>query len=110
LFIFYFITENLLKWFYNVYIITDERLVDVDFVSLLYKRISNTKIDKIQDVSYDMSGIFEAFFNYGNVLIQTASEVPNIDFENLPKPQEIVSLLNQLIMEEELEKIEGRVK
>jgi membrane protein YdbS with pleckstrin-like domain len=110
LFIYYFVTERLLKWFYNVYIITDERFVDVDFVSLLYKRISGAKIDSIQDVTYDMSGLVEAFFNYGTVRIQTASEIPTFEFENVPKPQAIVSLLNQLMMEEELEKIEGRIR
>lgn len=110
LFLFYFITERLLKWFYNVYIITDERIIDVDFLSLLYKKISGTKIDRIQDVSYDMSGLTEAFFNYGSVLIQTAAEIPAFEFENVPKPQEVVSLLNQLVLEEELEKIEGKVR
>ena len=110
LLVYYYVTEKLLKWFFNVYIITDERIVDVDFISLLYKQVSDIKIDKIQDITYDMSGLIEAFFNYGTIHIQTASEVPCIDFESIPRPQQVVRLINQLLLEEELEEYQGRVR
>jgi len=47
LFIVAFIFENFLSWFFNVYIITDERIIDVDFISLVYRRISEAQIEKI---------------------------------------------------------------
>ena len=43
--------EKFLKWFFNVNIITDERVVDIDFPFILYRDISSTKIDNLQDVS-----------------------------------------------------------
>ena len=39
--------EKFLTWFFNVNIITDERIVDIDFPSILYKDISETKIDRM---------------------------------------------------------------
>jgi hypothetical protein len=99
-----------LIWFYSVYIITDERIIDVDFLSLLYKDVSSAKIDAIQDISSKTSGFLASIVNYGTVYIQTAGEAPEIQFENIPQPAKIASLLNELLIEEEREKAEGRVR
>lgn len=103
------ILESFLSWYFNVYIITDERLVDVDFYSLVYKKISETKIDRIQDVSYAQGGLVQALFNYGSVTVQTAGEMPEFELEAVPQPAKIAKLLNQLIQQEEQEWLEGRV-
>lgn len=105
-----FILEQFLGWYFNVYIITDERLVDVDFVSLIYKEISDAAIDKIQDVSFKMGGIFGTMFNYGTVYVQTAAEKPRFEFEKVPNPALVAKILEKLRMEEEQEKLEGRVR
>jgi uncharacterized membrane protein YdbT with pleckstrin-like domain len=109
LFLFAFIVEKSLSWYFNVYIITDERVIDIDFYSLTAKRISETKIDKIEDVSYSQGGILQSFFNYGTVDIQTSAEKTEFDFADIPYPERIASILNQLILHEEQEKIEGRI-
>lgn len=105
-----YILQNFLYWFFNVYIVTDERVVDVDFDNLIYKEVSDANIDKIQDVTYKMGGVARTFFNYGDVTIQTASEVPNFDFLAVPNPDKVVKILQELRMEEEQEKLEGRVR
>ncbi len=102
--------ENFLSWYFNVNIITDERIIDVDFYSLIYKRISEAKIDNVEDVSYSQGGFLQAIFNFGTVNIQTAAEIPELEFENVPNPARIAKVLNQLKIQEEQEKIEGRVR
>ncbi len=104
-----FLIENFLSWFFNVNIITDERIIDIDFPNLIYKEVSEAKIDQIQDVTYKMGGAIRTIFNYGDVLIQTAGEVPNFDFSAVPKPDKVAKILQELRTEEEIEKIEGRV-
>lgn len=104
-----YVLESFLSWYFNVYLVTDERLLDVDFYSLIYKRISETKIDRIQDVSYSQGGLAESVFNYGTVTIQTAGEIPEFEFASVPQPARITKLLNQLVLQEEQEKLEGRV-
>jgi membrane protein YdbS with pleckstrin-like domain len=105
-----YIFQNFLSWFFNVYIVTDERVVDVDFVNLIYKEVSDANIDKIQDVTYTMGGVARTFFNYGDVTIQTASEVPNFDFLAVPNPDKVVKILQELRREEEQERLEGRLR
>jgi hypothetical protein len=108
--IFAYILENFLNWFFNVYVITDERVVDIDFVNLIYKEVSDANIDKIQDVTYKMGGVSRSMFNYGDVLIQTASEIPNFEFLAVPSPDKIAKILQDLRIEERQEEIEGRIR
>jgi len=88
--------EGFLNWYFNVYFITTERIVDVDFFNLIDKRVSDAEIEKIQDVSYTTMGVFGAAFNYGDVVIQTASEVPEFDFLSVPNPDKVVKILDDL--------------
>ena len=105
-----FILESFLSWYFNAYIITDERIIDIDFYSLIYKEVSETKIENIQDVTYKVGGAIRALFNFGTVYIQTASEVPEFEFDDVPNPSQVAKILNRLIIQEEQEKIEGRVR
>ncbi len=110
LFVFAYGFERFLSWFFNVNIITDERVVDVNFPNILYRDISQTKIDQVQDVSVKVGGFVRSLFNYGDVLIQTAGTIPEIEFIDVPFPGKIVKILNQLVLEEEQEKLEGRAR
>jgi uncharacterized membrane protein YdbT with pleckstrin-like domain len=105
-----FIFEKFLSWFFNVYIITDERIIDVDFYSLVYREITQCKIDKVQDVTLKGGGLFRSIFNFNDIYIQTAAETQLIEFEKVPDPARVVRVLNHLIIEEEQEKIDGRVR
>lgn len=103
-----FALESFLVWFFNVYIITDERIVDVDFLSLIYKNVSTAKIDNVEDVTVTASGALASVFDYGTVLIQTAAERTQFEFEAVPHPTRVAALLNEMMIEEEQEKLEGR--
>lgn len=102
--------ENFFLWFFNIYIITDERVIDVDFYNLLFKRISEAKIDKIEDMTASNSGFLQSIVDFGSLNIQTAGEVPEIEFEKIPHPTKVQKLLSELIDQEEQEQIEGRVR
>ncbi len=101
--VFGFVVENFLHWYFNVYFVTDERIIDVDFVGLLYKSISEARLSRVQDVTSKMVGVIRATFNYGDVFIQTAGEKPEFDFMAVPKPDLVAKILNQQINNEELE-------
>ncbi len=105
-----YILESFLDWFFNVCIVTDERIFDVDFVNLIYREITDANLDQIQDVTVRMGGAIRTIFNYGDVIIQTAGEVPRIEFTAVPNPDKVAKILRELRVEEEVEKMEGRVR
>ncbi len=104
-----FSLQSFLTWYFNVYIITDERVVDVDFISLLYRNITSAKISNIEDVTSTAGGALQTVFDFGLVTVQTAGSKPEIEFEDVPHPNMIVELFNELILEEEQEQLDGRV-
>lgn len=91
-----FILGNFLYWFFNIYIVTNERVVDIDFLYLLYKRFSQAELTKIQDLSYASGGILATVFDYGNVIIETAGEAPNLEFEKVPHPEKVVETIRSV--------------
>jgi uncharacterized membrane protein YdbT with pleckstrin-like domain len=95
--------EQFLDWFFNCGIVTDETVYDVDFTNLIYREISETDIDHIQDVTVRMGGVVRTMFNYGDVFIQTAGEVPRIEFEAVPNPDRVAKILRELGFREEQE-------
>lgn len=105
-----FAFEEFLTWFFSVNIVTDERVIDVDFYGLLFKHVSVAQLSKIQDINYTQKGILASVFNVGNVTIQTAGEVQTIDFNNIPNPDRVVKILSELVAQEEQEALEGRTR
>jgi hypothetical protein len=96
-----FALASFISWFFNIYIVTNERVVDIDFYYLLYKKFSQAELNKIQDISYTSGGILAAVFNYGNVSIETAGEAPNITFEIIPFPERVVETIRALTEQQE---------
>lgn len=105
-----FIFENFLSWYFNVNIITDERIVDFDFYSLIYKDISDAKIEDIQETRVIVGGVVRTLLNFGTVFIQTAAEHPNFEFTDIPNPEQVSKILDKLRLVEEQEALEGRAR
>lgn len=105
-----FVYEQFISWYFHVFIITDERVIDINFFNLLYKEVSEAKIDNIEDVTYRQGGVVRALLNFGDVNMQTAGEKREFAIEDVPWPGRVVKILNELKLEEELEKHEGRVR
>ena len=96
-----YILVNFLLWYFTISIATNERILDIDFINLLNKKLAETRISRVEDVTQRTGGVFEAFFDYGNVIVQTAGTDPVFQFQSVPKPQEVVRIINQLVEREE---------
>lgn len=91
--------QGFLSWFFSVNIITNKRVIDVDFVNLIYRKITDAEIEKIEDATVKMGSVVRTLFDYGDVEIQTAAEIPEILFEAVPHPDRIDKILSDLRME-----------
>jgi len=91
-----FIIEQFFDWFFNVYIVTNKRVIDVDFVNLIYKQVSDANLERIEDVTFKMGGVVRTIFNYGDLYIQTAAEIPNFEFEAIPNPSRVEKILQEV--------------
>ncbi len=94
-----FFLQNFMNWYFSVNVITTKKIVDVDFKGLLYKNISEAPLDNVEDVTSTISGTAKVIFNYGNVLIQTAAENTEFEFEDIDDPAEVRDIISDLISE-----------
>lgn len=89
--------DTFLKWYFTVSIVTDQRIVDVDFINVLFHKFSETQLEQIQDVTHTVGGVMGSAFDYGTVFIQTASTKPEFEFENIPRPRDVQDVLLDLL-------------
>lgn len=97
-----FAMEKFMHWYYSVFIVTNERLVDIDFVNLMFRVITYANLNHIEEPAMVTGGIFRSIFQYGDVFVTTASEKPTVEALGVPWPQRVVDIISRL--SEELEK------
>ncbi|OGK12916.1 hypothetical protein A3A93_01760 [Candidatus Roizmanbacteria bacterium RIFCSPLOWO2_01_FULL_38_12] len=96
-FTFSYIWINFLLWYFTVGIVTNERIIDLDFFNVLYKEFTATTISQVSEITTNIAGFFGSIFHYGDVFIKTQGFQQNIEFELVPRPSEVVRIINQLM-------------
>ncbi|MBU1000196.1 PH domain-containing protein, partial [Patescibacteria group bacterium] len=85
--------EGFLYWYFNVYIVTDKNIVDVDFHSVLSKNIDVAPLRNIEETASSVGGIMRSIFHYGDVFIQTAGATKNVDLRSIPRPHHVADFI-----------------
>ncbi len=96
LILFSYVFISFLHWFYNVFIVTTERVVDIDYSDIVVHNIAVTSLTHVQDVNYTQSGFIPTFFNYGDLFVQTAGNERNFEALSIPKPREATHIIGDL--------------
>lgn len=58
---------------FDVFIITDERLIDITQITLFQRSVASTPLNQIQDTTSHVNGVLATILNYGDVEVQTAA-------------------------------------
>jgi hypothetical protein len=87
---------TVLDFYYDILIVTDRRVVDIDQEQLFFRSISELNLTDVQDVNSSVKGFFPTLFGYGDVTIQSAGERVNFLAQNFRHPREIASIIADL--------------
>lgn len=74
-------------WYYSVYIVTNERLVEIKQKGFFNRRVSEFGLDKVQNVNYHISGLQAVIFQFGDITAQTY--VGDLIMKTIHKPVQI---------------------
>ena len=79
----------------DVYIVTNERIIDFDVVNLLYKNAQDIELGSVHSIRYESGGgLFKGMFDYGNVIIDyTGGE---FTLHNIVMPNKISLAISEL--------------
>lgn len=72
---------------FDVFILTDERIVDVTQVNFLKRTMTSTPLEQIQDTTGSINGFLPTLFSYGDLVVQTASgNASDFSIKDIPNP------------------------
>ena len=78
-------------YYLDIWIITTERIVNVEQKGLFSRQVSELKFYHIQDISTDIKGFFPTILNFGDITVQTAAEQSHFIFRSVGNPYKIKS-------------------
>ena len=77
-------------WSNDVYILTDDRIIDVEKKPLFFaEERREATLDRVQNVTLAVPGPLAALLNYGNVDIDTAGGEGKFTFTRVPAPRQV---------------------
>jgi len=78
------------NWRADVYILTPERIVDVESIPLRLRTSRREgNLLNIQNVTFVVPGLLYGLLNYGNVTIETAGQTGNFTFDGVYDPADV---------------------
>ena len=83
----------------DAWIITTERVIDIEQHGFFRREVSSFPLEKIQDVTYTVSGIVPTWLHFGNVRIQTASISQDLIMKQVPFPDLMKEQLVQVLQD-----------
>jgi hypothetical protein len=90
-----YMLRSVLLWYWNAFVITTHRIVDIDQRGLFDRVVSEAVYDKIQDVSHRRRGVIGTVLNYGSIIIQTAGSAANLEMAGVRDPKEVHHLITE---------------
>ena len=60
-----------IAWYYSVFIITDERFIQITQKGLFHHSTVDLSLSQIQSINYEVRGFQETVLGYGTILVQT---------------------------------------
>lgn len=88
---------HFVDYFLDVWIVTNERIVDIRQEGLFARTVAETRFFRVQDITSEVKGFLPTILGYGNVYIQTAGETGRFVFAQVPHPYKIAQKLMELV-------------
>lgn len=85
-------------WNFSVYIVTDQRFIQVSQKGLWKRSMVDIGLDKIQIISYEIRGLQESLLGFGTIVIQTY--VGELVIHEVHHPRKIQKRMSQILREQ----------
>mgnify|MGYP001589399367 FL=1 len=87
-------------WFYaltmyllDVWIVTNQRIIDSTQRGFFNRSVSELHNSRIQDISVKVSGLFQSLLKFGDLEVQTAGTENKFRFLQIPNPVEVKNVI-----------------
>lgn len=80
-------------YYLDIWIITNQRIVNIEQKGMFSRKVSELNYSKIQDVTTEVHGFIPTVLNFGDVEVQTAGEEENFIFRTVSDPHGIKNII-----------------
>ena len=89
-----------IDYYFDIWIITSERIINVEQRGLFIRSMSEVKYSRIQDVTAEEKGVIPTMMDYGDVFVQTAGEKERFVFRKVPNPYGLKDMIMNMQKEQ----------
>lgn len=97
LFAFGFVFETFLDWFFEVFLVTNKKVVDIGEGC---RSISETPLVNVQDINSKINGNIGQILNIGSIFIQTAGKTTEFEIDMIDNPSVVRDAISDLVIKE----------
>lgn len=97
LYIWLFAFHSFVDYYLDAWIVTNERIVNIEQKGLFARTVSEQRLYRIQDVTSELKGFFSTLLNFGTVYIQTAAEKERFIFKQIPAPYNVARKISKIV-------------
>jgi hypothetical protein len=98
LWLLYWGVRILLNWYryrHDIWVITDQRIVDSLKPHPFSHRLSTADLVNVQDMTVQRHGLLQTLLNYGDIVCETASEGGEFVLAGIPRPADVQLLVDR---------------
>lgn len=85
-----------IDYYLDVWVVTDERIVNIEQHGLFHRTVSEQRLSRVQDVTHEVQGLLPTFLRYGEVFVQTAGQAQRFVFEQVPHPDRVAKTILEI--------------
>jgi hypothetical protein len=83
-----------LNYIDDIFILTTDRVIDIDrYLFIFFEGRKQADYTKVQDVRVNVSTLVARILNYGDIIVETAGRLPNIEMTSIPSPFAVQDLI-----------------
>lgn len=87
-----------ITWYFSVFIITDQRFIEINQKGLFNKRVHDINLNQIQAVSYEVKGISETLLGFGTIRMR--SYIGEVIITQVHHPEKVKNKMVSLLRDQ----------
>jgi uncharacterized membrane protein YdbT with pleckstrin-like domain len=83
-------------YYLDIWVVTNKRVFDIEQRGFFQREVSIFRMDRVQDITTNVRGIIQTFFNYGEIHVQTAGSDREFIMRGAPAPTSLKEVISSL--------------
>ena len=92
------IVYDYITWYRDRYILTTQRVIDIDQRGMFNRRVAEVELDRIQAITHTIQGLPATILNFGTITIHSAG-ASDLTIRQVARPAEVQEDIARLVKE-----------